>query len=531
MIIRRGGALVKLSWYYLLLIIMSGVSLQAQTITWTETQPAGDADNNWSVVAMSSDGSKLIAGAESGRLYISTNGGSNWTETQPAGAANKNWYTAAISSDGSKLIAGAESGRLYISTNGGSSWTETQPAGAVDKSWQTTAMSSDGSRLIAGVYVGRLYVSTNGGSSWTETQPAGATNKAWYTIDMSSDGSKQIAGVTGGRLYISTNGGSSWTETQPAGATDKDWYTAAMSSDGSKLIAGTAPGRLYVSTNGGSTWTETQPAGATNKSWYTTAMSSDGSKLIAGTTFDRLYVSANGGSSWTETRPAGDVSKFWISVAMSSDGGKLITGAYGGRLYLNNEPLPVQMTSLNATVTRTGAAISWSTVTETNCAGFAVERRTITYQQSQIANWTEVGYVPGNGTSNAPHEYSFTDETVAPGRYAYRLKQVDNDGSFEYFGNAEVEVAAAAKQLSLGNFPNPFNPTTEVEFTVPTEGRAVVKVYNMVGQVVATLFDGFAEPGRYYRASFDGMKFSSGVYMYSLETANGRLVKRMTMLK
>jgi hypothetical protein len=148
-----------------------------------------------------------------------------------------------------------------------------------------------------------------------------------------------------------------------------------------------------------------------------------------------------------------------------------------------------------------------------------------------VSGWTEIGYVSGNGTSNSPHEYSFSDETVAPGRVAYRVKQLDHDGSFSYYGNAEVEIGMAAKQLTLGNYPNPFNPSTAVEFTVPADGRAVVKVYNVVGQVVATLFDGVAEAGRYYRASFDGMKFSSGVYMYSLETANGRLVKRMTMLK
>lgn len=53
--------------------------------------------------------------------------------------------------------------------------------------------------------------------------------------------------------------------------------------------------------------------------------------------------------------------------------------------------LPVHMTSLNATATRTDAPISWSTATETNCAGFEIERRAITDQQSSITNVAEAG--------------------------------------------------------------------------------------------------------------------------------------------
>ena len=67
-----------------------------------------------------------------------------WAETQPAGDVNKGWRTSAMSSDGSKIIAGVYGGRLYLSTNSGTSWSEVQPAGAADKNWQTISISSDG---------------------------------------------------------------------------------------------------------------------------------------------------------------------------------------------------------------------------------------------------------------------------------------------------------------------------------------------------------------------------------------------------
>ncbi|MHC1737928.1 MAG: T9SS type A sorting domain-containing protein [Ignavibacteriaceae bacterium] len=350
--------------YVFFLLCTSAYQLYGQTITWTETQPAGDANKSWSTSSISSDGTKLIAGIGFGRLYISANSGGSWTETRPDGNVNRNWFTTSMSSDGTKLIAGVyDGGKLYISANSGSSWTETQPAGNDYFAWRTTSMSSDGTNLIAGIEFGRLYISTNSGSSWTETQPAGNNEGNWYTTSMSSDGTKLIAGNYGGRLYISTNSGGNWTETQPAGNNDGSWYVSSMSSDGTKMIAG-GYGRLYLSTNSGSSWTETQPAGNVSRNWRTTSMSSDGTMLIAGVSGARLYISTNSGGSWTETRPAGDANRNWITTSMNSDGTNLIAGATSGRLYLNNEPLPVELTSFTATANGSNVTLNWQTATD-----------------------------------------------------------------------------------------------------------------------------------------------------------------------
>ena len=83
-----------------------------------------------------------------------------WAETQPAGDANKNWCSCGVSSDGSTMLAGALSSRLYLYSGG--SWAETQPAGAADKNWRCCSVSSDGSTMLAGVYGGRLYLYTPG---------------------------------------------------------------------------------------------------------------------------------------------------------------------------------------------------------------------------------------------------------------------------------------------------------------------------------------------------------------------------------
>jgi hypothetical protein len=86
-------------------------------------------------------------------------------------------------------------------------------------------------------------------------------------------------------------------------------------------------------------------------------------------------------------------------------------------------------------------------------------------------------------------------------------------------------------QFSLSqNFPNPFNPTTTLEFSVPKAGFYSLKVFNMFGQEVAPLFGGEAVPGN-YSVRFDGAALSSGVYFYTLKGNNISLSRRMILVK
>lgn len=80
------------------------------------------------------------------------------------------------------------------------------------------------------------------------------------------------------------------------------------------------------------------------------------------------------------------------------------------------------------------------------------------------------------------------------------------------------------------NYPNPFNPTTEINYSVPKNSFVTLKVYNILGQEVATLFSGMRIPGQ-YRATFDAIKFASGVYFYRLQAGSYSAAKKMLLLK
>ena len=80
------------------------------------------------------------------------------------------------------------------------------------------------------------------------------------------------------------------------------------------------------------------------------------------------------------------------------------------------------------------------------------------------------------------------------------------------------------------NYPNPFNPTTIISFTIPKAGNVSLKVYNMLGQEVATLVDGY-KAAQTYNINFDASNLSSGVYFYSIKFDNQVLSKKMILMK
>jgi hypothetical protein len=80
------------------------------------------------------------------------------------------------------------------------------------------------------------------------------------------------------------------------------------------------------------------------------------------------------------------------------------------------------------------------------------------------------------------------------------------------------------------NYPNPFNPSTQITYALPQSGHVSLKVYNVLGMEVATIFAGVQDAGR-HEIVFDGGKLASGVYFYRLTAANVSLTKKMVFMK
>lgn len=113
------------------------------------------------------------------------------------------------------------------------------------------------------------------------------------------------------------------------------------------------------------------------------------------------------------------------------------------------------------------------------------------------------------------------------------------NGSAPDLGCFETEGSSAVPLISISptrfmleqNFPNPFNPETKIRFWVGTSGSATLSLFNVLGQQVATLFDGPVDTGRSYTVRLLGTRLASGVYFYRLQSGNQSALKKLVIAK
>jgi hypothetical protein len=201
----------------------------------------------------------------------------------------------------------------------------------------------------------------------------------------------------------------------------------------------------------------------------------------------------------------------------------------GGRLNVFNavtevsqSGTPVELMSIQAASDKNEIFISWSTATEINNKGFDVEKQVHSLQFS-VGKWEKIGFVEGNGTTTEAHSYTFTDlpagkegKNLVSGKYSYRLKQIDFDGTYKYSKEIEVELNPVFEFALEQNYPNPFNPSTTISFSLPEKSNVTINIYNIIGELVKTLANNAFNAG-YQSVKLDAAGLTSGVYIYRIE--------------
>lgn len=186
---------------------------------------------------------------------------------------------------------------------------------------------------------------------------------------------------------------------------------------------------------------------------------------------------------------------------------------------------PVELTSFSANAIKGAVNLSWKTATEVNNMGFNVER------SANQTDWSKLAFVKGNGTTTSTISYSYVDNSVSQGNYYYRLKQIDNNGSFKYSSIVEVNVNNAPSAFALNqNYPNPFNPSTIISYSLPQASNVKLIVYNAIGQPVRTLENGFKNAGT-YNVTFNASELSSGIYFCKIEAGQFSSIRKMMLVK
>jgi len=220
-----------------------------------------------------------------------------------------------------------------------------------------------------------------------------------------------------------------------------------------------------------------------------------------------------------------DLGRFALRQGSTASSPNIIVDGLYTETSWNNNVLPVELASFTSLINKRDVTLNWATSAETNNSGFEIER------SSSNSEWSKVGSVVGNGTTNSAVNYTFTDRNLASGNYSYRLKQIDFNGNFEYFNlNNEVNIGIPVKFDMSQNYPNPFNPSTTINYDIPADGKVSVKLFDMSGKEVAVLVNEVKTAG-YYSVKFNASSLSSGVYFYNITADNFTATKKMMLVK
>ncbi len=188
--------------------------------------------------------------------------------------------------------------------------------------------------------------------------------------------------------------------------------------------------------------------------------------------------------------------------------------------------LPVELTHFEGLVNDDEVALTWTTASEQNNAGFDIEF-------ANAGSFRKIGFVPGTGTTTETQQYHFTHNTKGRNGQVlqYRLKQIDFDGAFEYSDVISIEMPLANAPILHKAYPNPFNPKTTLSFSLPVSGPVQLTVYDMNGRVIKQLIDEHM-PAGYHSIPFQAVEGTpSGTYIYKLQTANFEDSGLVTLLK
>lgn len=324
--------------------------------TWIQKTNA--PSENWSSIACSADGSKLVAGNVNmyfngddyvfyGSLFTSTNSGASWTQATNAPPAG--WIAVTSSADGNNLVALPAGGPLYASRDCGTTWA---PVNTPSSLLNCIASSADGTKLVAGEWndfppnPSLIYTSTNSGSTWATNN---APSEYWTSIASSADGTRLVAVAATGPIYTSVDSGITWDVTS---ATEVNWYAVASSADGVKLIAAISGGQVYTSSDSGTDWTVV--TNLPSAAWDYVASSADGTRLMAAQNYGgTIYTSSDSGLTWSQ---ASVPSANWRSVACSADGNEMVAVSFQGLIYSSKTmPRP----RMNLASSSTNLALSW----------------------------------------------------------------------------------------------------------------------------------------------------------------------------
>mgnify|MGYP006280297413 FL=1 len=208
--------------------------------------------------------------------------------------------------------------------------------------------------------------------------------------------------------------------------------------------------------------------------------------------------------------------------------------------------LPIVLSSFTSCYINDKAYLGWTTQSETNNQGWNIYKAS----EENLTAATKINEFPldGAGTTSNLTTYSFEDNStlIANNQYWYWLESIDYTGNTHFYSpitllipenNEEPASPEILPEYGLHpNYPNPFNPSTEISFILAETSFVEIIIYNSKGQIIRNLFKDSVEQDTKTSIIWDGKdnegnKVSSGLYFYRLKTGDFSSVRKMVLLK
>jgi hypothetical protein len=192
---------------------------------------------------------------------------------------------------------------------------------------------------------------------------------------------------------------------------------------------------------------------------------------------------------------------------------------------VSDSPLPVELTSFNATSDDGTVIFTWRTVSEVNNAGFRIQ-----HQESDT--WATLAFIEGEGTTTEPQDYRLVEKNLPTGLNRFRLVQVDLSGETTIQETVAVRLEKMDTPLEFPPpAPHPVQDQTTITFKLREAAPTTLTLYNSLGERVALLYEGTPSSHQPEAVRLDASNFASGMYFLRLDTSDHMRTRRVVIVR
>ncbi|MDK9701072.1 MAG: YCF48-related protein, partial [bacterium] len=502
--------------------------------------------------------------ATAGKIVHTTNGGTTWTQ-QTSGVATSMLSVDFVDANNGWVVGA--SGVILHTTNAGATWTS--QASGTTANLNCVRFTGSHTGWIVGNY-GIILRTFDGGVNWETQVSATGTDatKNLNSVSMISACNGWAVGANGRVLHYTDT---DWSQNQSnnSGPGNQSGWTPSFPNDPqtgnlppigihfNPLSSGMNPSIVSVKNanrarsiaewglNGGEMSTAVPASNTIDRFWDVTQSGGSSMNAVLTLRFNATDVPVG------MTNPLSQLQYAyfkhgvypWTTLPVTSVTGP-VNGVYTATVQnvadfsywtLGGAPLalPVEMTSLSANSGDGRVQLTWRTESETGNDHFNIYRSTSRSDLGEL-----VAQVNGHGTTAISHDYSYNDFRVSnQNRYFYRIADIDLNGTerlhssiVEAYPTAEVRASIPIKYKLGQNFPNPFNPTTEISYGLKAAGNVYLLISDVQGRVITTLVNSY-QTANTYRVVFDATGLPTGTYYYTLTTNGFTTTKKMVLMK